>query len=199
MNRLPKALIMIGHDLYHQGAKNSTYNLSEWAVNNKVAEHLLELNKKNSVFDIEIANMQGREILKYNPKKDGCLSKWEYENSVEPDCYLELHFNSAKKRKNGSYPEGCEMLHWHNSTKGTKLATLLLKNIVRKEQVNRGLKPKYNIKSRGGLSLGKTKSPAVILEPAFISSPWEARMIATHEYQEELATNILKSLFLYFK
>lgn len=91
-------------------------------------------------------------------------------NRTRARCAIELHFNSSE----ASSASGVEMLHWHLSKRGRRLALLLAENTthalgLKKRRID-GLFPIYGPYP----FLQLTRMPAVICEPAFASNSYDA-------------------------
>ena len=115
----------------------------------------------------------------YEGSSYGSAMRWVAHKMAEDKVTvaIELHFNSASPTASG-----CEMLYYHNSTQGKRLATMLQREvIVEYNTKNRGIKPMQRF-SRGGGFLVKTKGPAVICEPFFGSNEREWRMFSTSSW-----------------
>lgn len=85
-------------------------------------------------------------------------------NEVDSDFCVEFHLNSFDTRASGT-----EMIHYPGSTKGARLAAILLMEVVEVLQLpNRGVKTPFN--GRGNQFLRATRCPAVIAESGFIDN-----------------------------
>lgn len=101
-------------------------------------------------------------------------------NDIGADFAVELHCNAFDTRASGT-----EMIHFQGSTKGTRLATVLLKKVVAcLELPNRGVKTPFQ--GRGNAFLAKTRCPAVICETMFIDNDRDLAVATTKK--EALAT-----------
>lgn len=159
-----KCALVIGHNKEDQGAKNSYSGLTEWQINSLLAIELQRIIKK---VDIEIVY---RDDYKDLPDKI---------NALEPDFIISLHCNAHDCTVSGS-----ETLQWHNSEKGTRLASILQGKINRALQNrNRGVKLVKKESDRGGHLLKNTVAPCVILEPFFIDNIEELQN-ALRRYKE---------------
>jgi N-acetylmuramoyl-L-alanine amidase len=86
-------------------------------------------------------------------------------NKTKPDFIISFHANAYNKRASGS-----EVLYYHTSKTGMKIATIL------NERINtvlglgdRGVKKIYD-DNRGALVLRETNAPCVLIEPFFIDN-----------------------------
>jgi N-acetylmuramoyl-L-alanine amidase len=87
-------------------------------------------------------------------------------NATGAQLAIELHFNSAADPAGN----GCEMLHWHNSSGGRELADYMQQAVLQAFGLrNRGLKPIGN-GGRGDLLLRSTRMPCILTEPFFGSN-----------------------------
>lgn len=114
-------------------------------------------------------------IERPNPNPDEKLAARV--NETNADATIELHFNSFSDEA----AQGTEMLHWHNSVQGEKLAELLHKRTTKAlDTHHRGAKGRDG-SDRGGTFLRLTAMPAVICEPAFGSNEDDAWKLLTRQ------------------
>jgi N-acetylmuramoyl-L-alanine amidase len=86
-------------------------------------------------------------------------------NALGPDFIVSLHCNAFNKRVSGT-----EVLYYHKSQTGKRMAEALLNHLVKHLGLpNRGVKPKTS-EDRGGTLLRYTDAPCVITEPFFIDN-----------------------------
>ena len=86
-------------------------------------------------------------------------------NALDPDFIVSLHCNAFNGKASGT-----EVLYYHKSENGKKMAEILLEHLVEHLKLrNRGIKPR-TAEDRGGYLLRYTKAPCVIAEPFFIDS-----------------------------
>jgi N-acetylmuramoyl-L-alanine amidase len=86
-------------------------------------------------------------------------------NTLEPDFIVSLHCNAFNGKVSGT-----EVLYYHKSERGKKIAETLLNHLVEHLKLpNRGIKPKTT-EDRGGYLLCYTNAPCVIAEPFFIDN-----------------------------
>ena len=86
-------------------------------------------------------------------------------NTTHPSFVISLHCNAFNTKASGT-----EVLYYHSSTRGKKLATVFQEKF--KAALNlpdRGVKPK-GAEDRGGYLLRYTKAPCIICEPFFIDN-----------------------------
>lgn len=112
------------------------------------------------------------------------------------DFTISFHLNaSSSPQSNGS-----EVLYYHTSRKGKKLAEVFQKAILNALGTkDRNICPRCK-SDRGGSLLFNTKEPCVILEPVFITNENEIKLIS--ERRKELAiayTYAIKEYFAYLE
>lgn len=106
------------------------------------------------------------------------------------DCAIELHANAYNGTASGS-----EVLYWHTSAKGKKLATDLQEAIIKVLNLpNRGIKP-LSGEDRGGGILKGTVAPTVISEPFFIDNPKDLKL--AEDKMEQLGVAIANAIIKY--
>lgn len=91
------------------------------------------------------------------------------ENESNSDLFISIHCNSAVN------PNACgtETLYCLNSLKGKKFAEITQAKLIAKTGLlNRGIKPRNDIHV-----LNRTKSPAILIELAFLSNYNEEKML----------------------
>ena len=160
--------ICVGHSRPNDAGALSVTGVNEWLYNVRLGALL-----KKNLYDEGVSSILYDE---YEGSSYGSAMRWLSNKMAEDNVTvaIELHFNSASPTA-----EGCEMLYYHNSTQGKRLATMLQREvIVEYNTKNRGIKPMQRF-SRGGGFLVKTKCPAVICEPFFGSNEREWRMFST--------------------
>ncbi|MCK4783958.1 MAG: N-acetylmuramoyl-L-alanine amidase [Desulfobacteraceae bacterium] len=142
--------LVIGHKKSSPGAKNSKSNLTEFDFNEDLALRIEKMVKKSDVQRIY------RRIYKELPDDI---------NALGPNFIVSLHCNAFNKKATGT-----EVLYYHKSEPGKKMAEILLNYLVEYlELPNRGIKPKTS-EERGGYVLRYTNAPCVISEPFFIDN-----------------------------
>lgn len=149
-NQRKLCALVIGHKKRSPGAKNAKANLSEFDFNEDLA-----LRIETKVMKAEVQRIYRRT---YKELPDDI-------NGLEPDFILSLHCNAFDGKVSGT-----EVLHYHKSEKGKKMAEIVLDRLVGYLKLrNRGLKPR-TAEDRGGYLLRYTKAPCVIAEPFFIDN-----------------------------
>jgi len=142
--------LVIGHKKHSPGAKNIRANLSEFDFNEDLA-----LRIETKVMKAEVQRIYRRT---YKELPDDI-------NLLEPDFILSLHCNAFDGKVSGT-----EVLHYHKSEKGKKMAEIVRNHLVEYLKLrNRGIKPR-TAEDRGGYLLRYTKAPCVIAEPFFIDN-----------------------------
>ena len=148
----PKKLcaLVIGHKKSSPGAVNERAGLTEFDFNEDLAIRIEKKVKKTEVQRIY------RRIYKELPDDI---------NALEPDFVISLHCNAFNGKASGT-----EVLYYHKSENGKKMAEILVNHLVGHLKLpNRGAKPK-TVEDRGGPLLRSTKAPCLIAEPFFIDN-----------------------------
>jgi len=149
-NQRKLCALVIGHKKHSPGAINAKANLSEFDFNEGLA---LRIEKK-----VQKAEMQRIYRRTYKELPDDV-------NAVNPDFIVSLHCNAFNGKVSGT-----EVLHYHRSEKGKKMAGIALDHLVGYLKLpNRRIKPR-TAEDRGGYLLRYTKAPCVIAEPFFIDN-----------------------------
>ena len=142
--------LVIGHKKASPGAINKNTGITEFEFNDDLA---IKIEKKVENVDIQRVY---RRIYKELPHDI---------NELNPDFIISLHCNAFNEKASGT-----EVLYYHRSEKGKKMAEILLKHLVEHLKLpNRGIKPK-TAEDRGGYLLRYTKAPCIIAEPFFIDN-----------------------------
>ena len=148
----PKKLcaLVIGHKKSSHGAVNERAGLSEFDFNEDLA---IRIEKK-------IRNAEVQRIYRrtYKDLPDDI-------NALEPDFVISLHCNAFNTQVAGT-----EVLYYHKSENGKKMAEILLKYLLEYLKLpDRGIKSRM-AEDRGGYLLRYTKAPCLIAEPFFIDN-----------------------------
>jgi N-acetylmuramoyl-L-alanine amidase len=142
--------LVIGHKKSSPGAVNQRTGLNEFNFNDDLA---ITIEKK--VLQTAIQRVY-RRTYKELP---GDI------NALNPDFVLSLHCNAYNGRASGT-----EVLYYHQSEIGKRIAEILQKHLVEFLGLrDRGIKEKTS-EDRGGFLLRYTRSPCVIAEPFFIDN-----------------------------
>lgn len=158
----PLCAIVVGHKKTSPGAYNETYHISEFEYNNDIA---IKIDKILS--DSKIVNTQIIYRRTYKSLPDDI-------NELNPDFIISLHCNAFNKKA-----IGCEVLYYHKSMIGKKIADILyryLYSVLPYKKRNRGIKP-ITSEDRGGYLLKHTNAPCLIAEPFFIDNDEELENI----------------------
>ena len=93
-------------------------------------------------------------------------------NKLNPDFVICFHCNAYNRKSSGT-----EILFYHKSKKGKKMAFIFQNNIVKALGLkDRGIKGKSS-EQRGGFVLKETKAPCILLEPFFIDNDDDYRTV----------------------
>lgn len=172
----PKKLcaLVIGHKKSSPGAVNKRSGITEFDFNEDLA---IRIEKK--VNKTEVQRIYRRT---YRELPDDI-------NTLDPDFIVSLHCNAFNGRASGT-----EVLYYHKSEEGKKMAEILLNHLVEHLKLpNRGIKPK-TAEDRGGPLLCYTKAPCVIAEPFFIDNDSDLSRAQEDEDIDELAVAYTKAI-----
>lgn len=153
-----RVAVVIGHSQRSQGAKNLTYNESEFLFNQKLAH---DIEHKFFWF-----NEEDEIVVVY--REHGYAKLPQEINELNPDLVVSLHCNAFNKKASG-----CEVLYYHKSQKGKEIARIFQKHLLETlKNKDRGIKAKTS-EDRGGYLLRYTYAPCIICEPFFIDNDEE--------------------------
>lgn len=145
--------LVIGHKKKSPGAVNVKANITEFDFNEDLALRIEKKVQKAQKTDIQRVY---RRTYKQLPDDI---------NELNPDFIISLHCNAYNGQVSGT-----EVLYYHKSERGKKMAEILLSHLVDHLKLpNRGIRPKTS-EDRGGYLLHYTKAPCVIAEPFFIDN-----------------------------
>lgn len=148
-----KIALIIGHSSTSQGASNKKAKLTEFNYNKGLVADIKNSLVSSGHKDVQIVYRKTYEEL---PKQV---------NALKPDIVVSFHCNAYNETASGT-----EVLYWHKSVKGKKIATIFQKELLKALKLpNRGIKPKTS-EDRGGYILRHTEAPCIILEPFFIDN-----------------------------
>ena len=159
------------------GARNESIGMDEYTYS-------CEINRKiANLFTMEMPD-EGVYILDQSWKtsyNESLREKVKMINSLKPDLAVENHLNAVED----TTVQGCETLHYPDSIKGTKLASLIQEEILglREIRIDRGLKQSTVLLLRG------TTVTTVITEPLFISNQG-AILLLDEKFMDKLARAI---------
>lgn len=152
-----KIALVIGHKKARPGACNKDAGLCEFEFNEKLAH---DIESKGELEDLHIVYRRTYSKLPQDI------------NNLKPDVAVSLHCNAFNEKASGS-----EVLYYHSSVKGEKIAKSFLNNIVGVLGLpNRGIKPK-GTEDRGGYVLRYTNAPCIISEPFFIDNDLDLLLV----------------------
>lgn len=172
-----KVSVDVGHSAKDGGAINKAFNVSEFEFNSELAP-LIKHELKVLNIDCEIVFRKSYSQLPVQI------------NATGADLSVSLHCNAC----NG-IASGTEVLYWHTSSKGRKLANSIQTEMLEVLGLrDRGIKPLDN-GDRGASSLRKTVMPAVIVESGFIDN--NVDYLILQDNKEKLAKAIATGIKTY--
>jgi N-acetylmuramoyl-L-alanine amidase len=160
----PLCVLDIGHSPRAPGACGMLggRKVCEFAFNARLAERIL-----GKVNEAEVV------ITSRDDKPCGYRALPAKINALDPNFAISLHANGDD---GGGTARGTEVLYWHGSAEGRKLAALLLGRLLAALGLpDRGLRPR-TATQRGGSLLRDVRVPMVIGEPFFITHPEDLRI-----------------------
>ncbi len=169
-----KFALVIGHKEKSQGAANPKSGLTEWTFSKPLV---------NQIHYECMADSDSNGLITKVVHRDVSYSKLPDKiNSLNPDYIILFHCNSAVKTifTEGEIVyvpvgSGTEMLYYHKSKRGQKMAGILQSHVVKALDLpSRGLKPKTR-KDRGGKVLRETSAPCVLAESFFINNDGDVK------------------------
>jgi N-acetylmuramoyl-L-alanine amidase len=149
-----KVGLIIGHKPNRPGACNKSYRICEYQFNDALACDIYDKLKKDfPEIDVRIIRRRTYKTLPGDV------------NKINPKFAISLHCNAFNGQWNGT-----EVLYYHTSKNGKRLAQLLQTKLVKALGFeDRGILPRTT-EDRGGTLLRYTKMPCVIAEPFFIDN-----------------------------
>jgi N-acetylmuramoyl-L-alanine amidase len=170
--------LVVGHKQTKPGAVNNLTGITEYQFNCKVVDDIINIMRNLNIIQDSIplkfesitkftTTINNNRINVYPVMRDGIRYSQlpERINKTKPDFIISFHANAYNKRASGS-----EVLYYHTSKTGMKIATIL------NERINtvlglgdRGVKKIYD-DNRGALVLRETNAPCVLIEPFFIDN-----------------------------
>ena len=109
-------------------------------------------------------------------------------NAFTPDLAVDIHNNAGGG-------DGAEVYYHHLGGVGKSLATHILNEIVNAGQNSRGIKIRKNSSGQDYYTfIRDTKSPAVIVECAFVDNTEDIRVVDTPQGQEQMGVAIAKGI-----
>jgi N-acetylmuramoyl-L-alanine amidase len=147
--------LVVGHKKTSPGAENKKSRLTEFDYNDELAREI-----EKAVKGVKVQRVYRRT---YNTLPGDI-------DDLNPDFIVSLHCNAYNGKATGT-----EVLYYHRSKKGEKIAKLLNSELVGALGLkDRGIKPKTS-EDRGGYLLRNTNAPCVIAEPFFIDNDDDLR------------------------
>ena len=164
--------LVVGHTENKKGAKNKSFCLCEYDINNKLAKDI----KKILGDKVEI-------VYRLNGYKNLPSDI----NKMNPEFILSLHSNAFNTKASGS-----EILYYHKSKAGKKMAQEFQNTVVKSLGLkDRGIKSK-TAEDRGGYLLKYTNAPCIIMEPYFIDNDEDLTLYLckSEKYVEDISNTI---------
>ena len=144
--------LVIGHSNKSRGAHNKTYNISEFEFNEKLINNISK--------DLDKLHIESKIVYRNN--YDQLPNDI---NKLNSKFVISFHCNAFNTKTSG-----IEMLYYHSSKNGKRIAEIFQKNIVSCLKLpDRNIKPKHS-EDRGGYLLRYTNVPCIISEPFFIDN-----------------------------
>ncbi len=180
-NALPVVVIDAGHGGRDPG-KVGINEVLEKDINLKIAERLKSLLEQNDIMVI-MTREEDRDLASEqaaNRKNEDLRARVALVQDTAPVVMVSIHQNS--------YPDadvdGAQVFYYSGSQEGKTLGTMVQESLKAElkdgnHRVAKANKEYYLLK--------KSVCPAVIVECGFLSSPVEAALLATEEYQEKIA------------
>jgi len=111
-------------------------------------------------------------------------------NTSKADCFVSIHCNSATNKE----ANGTEIYVVKLGYNAEKLARAIQSEIIRVTELkDRG------IKTANFYVIKYTQMPAVLAEIAFISNPYEEKLLASSDFQDKVAEAIARGICNYFE
>lgn len=146
--------LVVGHRMGRQGA--SAGGVTEWAYNSIFAPLVATELRAQGIPSV---------IVERPDRRGGYSELPKILNELAPKLILSLHLNAATPSATGT-----TVLYWHSSSLGRELAEILSSQIAAALELrDRGAVPRL-ANDRGGPLLARTRAPAVIIEPGFVSN-----------------------------
>ena len=111
---------------------------------------------------------------------------------ANPIFTVSIHQNSYPSEK----VSGAQVFYFTESEEGLELATILQNSLITNLDPSNKRQPKGN---DSYYLLKKTPTPTVIVECGFLTSPIEAALLNTAEYQEKVANAIYLGIIEYLE
>ncbi|WP_299114959.1 N-acetylmuramoyl-L-alanine amidase [uncultured Winogradskyella sp.] len=148
----PLCALVVGHRQSQKGARMLLNNVFEFDFNSEIAEAVKQKVKKANV-----------KIVFRDDTSNGYTRLPAKINALQPKFIVSLHFNaSGNSRANGT-----EMLYYHSSKKGYKMALIMQRHVLEALGLRNRFTKKVKVTERGGHLLKYTAAPCIITEPFF--------------------------------
>jgi len=148
----PLCALVVGHRKSQKGARTSINNHFEFDFNSEIATAVKQKVNKANV-----------KIVFRDDTHDGYTRLPAKINALNPNFIVSLHFNaSSNSRANGT-----EMLYYHSSKKGHKMALIMQQHVLGALGLRNRFTKKVKATERGGHLLKYTAAPCIITEPFF--------------------------------
>lgn len=153
-----KIALVIGHSRKSKGARNSSFEMDEFDFNETLAKQI------NA--DFKDYNLNDEIVIVY--RENGFVNLPNEINELNANLIVSLHCNAFNTKANG-----CEMLYYHRSETGKKVAEIFQGNVLKAlKNKDRGILSRTS-EDRGGYLLKATNAPCIIAEPFFIDNDKE--------------------------
>lgn len=181
-NAIPVIYVDAGHGGEDAGC--SKCGVEEKTINLEIA-----LKVRDQLEALGYKVIMARESDVYIPKEE----RVEQANTAQADIYVSIHQNSTD---DGSDASGMEV--WYDGSDAARsnerLARLIRQQTARSTQV-------VERELRGNADFhvtGSTEMPACLIETGFLTNTDERNKLVTEEYQEQIATGIVRGIDYYF-
>lgn len=155
--------LVVGHKSTSPGAQNRSRALTEFEFNTRLA---LDVWRRLSLANDVKSTIVFRRTYSHLPSDI---------NDVSPSIVVAMHANASKYEK----ASGTEVLYYHRSNVGAKIATVFQNHFLEKLQLrDRGIKP-IDSEGRGGTLLKNTFAPTIICEPFFIDNDDDLDLVSS--------------------
>ena len=156
-----KVGLIVGHKANKPGACNKKHKICEYQFNDQLACDIYDKLKVDDP-DLDVIIIRRRT---YKTLPDDV-------NKLNPDFCISLHCNAFNTKASGT-----EVLHYHTSKNGKKLAELLHKELLAALGLRDRKVQGKGTEDRGGHLLRYTNMPCVISEPFFIDNDVEYEFV----------------------
>lgn len=177
-------LIDIGHGGKDQGTKSTNGKVLEKDIVLKIGNKIIEQLKKEKDIKV-IATRTTDEFLSLKDR-----NKLEVENNA--DLFISIHANAAS---NATNVDGIETFYWSQDNDDSyNLANIIHNNLIDNTDANdRGVK-------RGNYQvLRDANCPSILIETGFLTNYLESINLSNDNYQEKIATSIVKGIKEYLQ